>query len=51
MRFTKPIELHMIFVQLLKMKLIVRVLKLIEVRVVAISHNLAQKGFLDIGDL
>ena len=34
----------MISVKFLKMKLIVRVLKLIEVRVVAISHNLAQKG-------
>ena len=40
MRFAKPIELHMILVQFLKIKLIGRVLKLSEVRVGAVSHNL-----------
>ena len=38
----------MISVQFLKRKLTVRVLKLIEVRVGEISHNLAKKRFLRI---
>ena len=45
MRFAKPIELHMILGQFLKIKLMGRVSKLSEVRVGAISHNLGQKGF------